>query len=121
MTFRPLSDTERRILNRLLQPDFPGRQELILQLESAEAEVVDKDGSLSLRADRGPDAKVMARVPTEGECPDVDGVNIHILLHVVDGRMNELEVYKEDGSSPVQLPDPDALSLFTPYGEEGVR
>jgi len=43
-------------------------------------------------------AKVKRRIPAEAEFRDTDGVLIHILLHVIDGKVNELEIYKEDGS-----------------------
>jgi hypothetical protein len=45
---------------------------------------------------------------------------IHVLLHVVDGTMRELETYKDDGSAVRKRPSPDALALFTPFGAAGV-
>ncbi|HZD22404.1 MAG TPA: hypothetical protein VE569_03235 [Acidimicrobiia bacterium] len=34
---------------------------------------------------------------------DRDGMKIHVLLHVLDGVMDELEIYRED-SQPLQNP-----------------
>jgi hypothetical protein len=36
-------------------------------------------------------------VPVEADLEDDDGVTIHV-LHVLDGYLNELEVYREDSS-----------------------
>jgi len=47
---------------------------------------------------------------------DADGVQVEILLHVVDGRLNELEIYKVDGSpiikQPVEAPDPSSVNTY---------
>jgi len=43
------------------------------------------------------------------------------LLHVVDGMMCELELFKEDGSRVSTFPNPQDLVLVTPFGEEGVN
>ena len=46
---------------------------------------------------------------------------IHVLLHVKDGVMHELEVFKDDGS-PIQNPPAERdMVLFTPYGDAGVK
>jgi hypothetical protein len=44
----------------------------------------------------------MTRIPVEAELEDGDGVTIHLLLHVLEGYLNELEVYRDD-SAPVQV------------------
>lgn len=117
--FRPLKTNERDLLKRLLEVNFPGRDELLEQLESVTATELDDNGSLALRCGSVRPAPVKCRVATEGECADADGVTIHVLLHVVDGMMRELEVFKED-SSMVQNPlSAQNLVLFTPYGETG--
>jgi hypothetical protein len=60
---------------------------------------IDAEGSLELQPshDARP-AEVVRRIPVEAETEDVDGVPIHVLLHVVNGYMNELEVYREDSA-----------------------
>jgi hypothetical protein len=120
-TFRPLKTHERELLEKLLEPEFPGRDELRHQLNSVIAKQVFEDGTLDLQCDPGSAAPVKSRVPTEGKCADADGVEIHVLLHVVDGAMNELEIFKDDGSSILNPPNARALVLFTPYGEAGVN
>jgi len=103
--YRDLTKEEREILEMLLEPNFPGSIELRVQLSSVKAKVIDEDGGLALQSVDGPEAPVRWRVPTEGECKDSDGGNVHILLHVLNGRMCELELYREDGSQVRRLPN----------------
>jgi len=59
-------------------------------------------------------AHVARRVPVEAELEDVDGVTIHVLLHVVQGFLNELEVFREDGGliqGPMSAERPRILVL----------
>jgi uncharacterized protein DUF6984 len=119
--YRPLKTNERELLNKLLDPDFPGRNELLDQLDSVSAKEIDGDGSLTLRCGPVQPAPVRCRVPTEGECADADGVAIHVLLHVADGVMSELEVFRDDLSSVRNPRAARDLVLFTPYGEAGVK
>ena len=37
---------------------------------------------------------------------------IHFLLHVVDGVVSELEIYKDDSSAIVAVPNADKLDLI---------
>ena len=43
-----------------------------------------------------PKAQVVRRVPVEAEVEDEDGVTVHVLLHVLEGALAELEVFHED-------------------------
>jgi hypothetical protein len=85
------------------------------------AKQIDEDGSLALQCSSGRPAPVECRVPTEGECADADGTAIHVLLHVVNGKINELEVFKDDLSRVQNPPGARDLVLFTPYGQAGVK
>ena len=75
---------------------------------------IDANGNLEWDVGTSPLANSNFRIPVEGEFEDVDGVTIHILLHVVNGLVTELEVYKEDGSLVECLPKPESLRLFSP-------
>jgi hypothetical protein len=112
--FRPLKPAERALLEKLLDCEFPGRDELRRQLDSVAAQQVYDDGTLALRVASGQPAAVKGRVPTEGMCPDVDGVMIAVLLHVVNGMMDELEIFKWDGSDIVRPPAAAELVLCHP-------
>ncbi|EPE97327.1 DUF6984 family protein [Rhizobium grahamii] len=103
--WRPLTPNERRLVEKLLSREFAGCEALRLQLETARVSAIDKEGSLQFRVS-GPPAAVAFRVPTEGYYFDKSGVDfrpaVNVLLHIVDGKLHELEVYKDDGS-PVEL------------------
>ena len=43
------------------------------------------------------------RIAVEAEVEDLDGMKIVILLHVIDGYVDELEVFRAD-SGPLQAP-----------------
>jgi hypothetical protein len=86
----------RRLLMALLEAEFPGKNELLRQLETAQLEPIDNNGSLRFQDVHGDPAPVNRRIPVEGEVLDIDGVVVHVLLHVIDGFLFELEVYRED-------------------------
>jgi len=109
--FRPLTPREMGLLRRLLEREFPGRDQLREQLGSVTGRTIDEEGSLALQCRSGPPAPVLCRVPAEGECMDTDGKRINVLLHVVRGFMNELEVYKDDSSAVLRLPSAGDLML----------
>jgi hypothetical protein len=92
-----------------LDQDFPGKRTLVQQLATARVRRIDGDESLEFALDDGPRAEVVRRIPVEAEGEDADGVTIHILLHVLDGVMKELEIFREDGGSVQRLPTREAL------------
>lgn len=110
--FRPLKTAEFEMIGKLLDHDFPGREVLHQQLASLTARQIDENGSLALRSLANHRANVSSRCPTEAICPDSDGVLIHFSLHVVDGKMDELEIFKEDGSSIGKRVKAEELVLY---------
>jgi hypothetical protein len=100
-----MSDREKQIVAALLSRDFAGCEALRVQLETADVSTIDAEGSLRFKVS-GPPALVDGRVPTEGYYFD-RGVDhrpaVNLLLHVVEGKLHELEVYKDDGS-PIEIP-----------------
>jgi hypothetical protein len=118
-SWRPLKDWERRLIERLLATAFPGREALLVQLEQAVASSVDEDGtpldengSFYLKTSSPMKACVKTRVPTEGKAPDVDGVPIHYLLFVDDdGKLDQLEVFKENLSEVLRHAKPEDLEV----------
>jgi hypothetical protein len=97
--WREPSKDEKRVLELLLSADFKGRDELQKQVNTARVRTIDREGSISfeVKPDTAP-ASVEQRVPAETMYRDEDGVPVGVLLHVVDGRLHEMEVYKADGS-----------------------
>jgi len=113
--YRQLSSSERQLIDQLLSEDFPGRDAIRAQIAFASAREIDASGSLELAVPQGsPPAITKFRVPIEGWSSDSDGVHIHVLLHVVNGAVNEVEVYKDDGSPIVNMPEAGRLTIFRP-------
>jgi hypothetical protein len=98
MAKRKISQYERELLQLLLQQTFPGCEQLQAQMSGVSVEQVDDEGSIRFVDVSGERAPVVRRIPIEAEAADSDGIIIHALLHVVDGMLHELELYKEDGS-----------------------
>lgn len=104
---------ERSLLERLLEEEFPGRDELRGQLSGCLVETIDHNGSLKFAVRTDVKAPVGWRIPVEGEVEDEDGVTVHVLLHVVEGKADELEIYKDDARNEVLAKvDPYRLWLF---------
>jgi hypothetical protein len=101
---RDLTSVERALIDRLLEVAFPSRDALQTQLNGARVTAEGCGDTRTIRlslADDAPRAATSLRVPVEGETPDVDGMPVAVLLHVIDGRAAELEIYRVDGA-PLQ-------------------
>jgi len=72
----------------------------------------DNYGSIYLKTDVNEKAKVTTRVPVEGRISDSDGSPIDILLHVIDGELNELEIFRADGMSMQSSVDPASIDVL---------
>jgi hypothetical protein len=82
---------------------------------TARAKTIDEDGSLEFLVSSGMAADhVKYSVPIEGEYEDPDGITVHVLLHVVDGKTKELEFFREDNARVRTWPDPASLRVFAP-------
>ena len=114
-SFRALTARELEILEKLLEPEFPGRDELRQQVGSLTARQLFQDGTLDLNCGATLRAPVTCRVPTEGEYFDADGFRVNVLLHVVDGLMNELEILKLHPSKIINPPEARNLFVVTHY------
>lgn len=112
--YRTLSARERAYLERLLAAEFPGCDVLAEQLAEAKVRQIDEFGSLDFYVRPARRAKLERRIPIEGQFRDADGTMIHLLLHVLDGAMDELEVFKEDLSEVIELPPPEDLEVLVP-------
>jgi hypothetical protein len=105
--YRPLSVAERNLLNYLLAADFPGRDALARQIDTALGRRIDENGSIEFQVSAAPPAEA-AYIPVEGSYPDGSdsgfGPAVNLLLFVVDGRAAMLEIYKDDGTPIVDHP-----------------
>jgi hypothetical protein len=109
-----MTERERSLIRKLLAPEFPGKDEISRQIEGAEVKTIDEDGSLKFLVNSDITVGVKYRVCTECEYEDPDGITVHVLFHVVHGKAEELEFFRED-NSPVQTwPDPNLVRVFAP-------
>jgi hypothetical protein len=114
-TIREMNDREKALIRKMLAPDFPGRDQLAEQLATAKVQVLDEDGSLGFHLDSDTVASNVKYVtPSEGEYEDPDGITIHVLLFVRDGKAEELEFYRDDNKRVQTWPDPETLRVFAP-------
>lgn len=51
-------------------------------------------------------------LPVEAQFQDIDGIFIHAILFVVDDEVDELEIYKDDGSPVMSKPHPNGWSFI---------
>lgn len=109
--YRPLTDWEKRVVLRLLEPAFPGRDALLAQVEDLVARPIDENGSLEFQRLAPPKNPPHSLIPTEGEALDVDSTAIHYLMFSLDGNLDMLEVYKDDSSPVVRHPDPKEIKV----------
>ena len=104
-----LTPDEVALISRLLSQPFPGRDVLVEQMFSTRVSWIESNGSpaVLLHVDpAAPRAPVSQRTPIEAELigDDNDGASIHYVLHVVDGCLAEIEIYREDGEPVRDLP-----------------
>lgn len=100
------------IIERLLEVDFPGRDVILEQINNSVVTEIDENGSLEFDVKIKTKANVKRRIPIEAEYEDADGITIHLLLHVVDGIVKELEIYKDDTSTTIKMPEVKNLRLL---------
>lgn len=115
MQLRELTQDEKWLIGILLREPFPGSDAILHQMRNCRVSEIDSNGSLQIQATDGPHVVSKFRIPVEAEFIDSDGVTAHVLLHVVDGRVTELEVYKDDSSALVdKFPKNEDFTLFHP-------
>jgi hypothetical protein len=113
-SFRQLSDYENAVLARLLDIEFPGHlelQEQVLHSVVRPMETNDNYGSIIFNTTSQTIAAVKDRVPVIGMTKDESGGHVEILLHVVNGKIAELEFVRMDGQPMNGLPRLDILQL----------
>jgi hypothetical protein len=111
---RPLTASERALLDRFREADIPAKEQLAQQIASAEV-VGESPGFLDLAVPQS-----MARIaspaglPLHGWYQDTDGTLVSLLLNVPfpEGRIDSLERYRVDGEPIVNYaPDPALVRI----------
>ncbi|MGH7053184.1 MAG: DUF6984 family protein [Stellaceae bacterium] len=112
--YRPLTQSESLILEKLLSIDLPGIQVLRDQVAHARVRTIDECGSLEIKIDdsvpsRFRDGPLISARQSDADTEDEFGPHINILLFIKGGFLEELEIYKDD-ASPIQVSlDPGKL------------
>jgi hypothetical protein len=117
---RGLLASERSLLQQLLDARPVGEPALREQLKTARVRAESSGDSRSVWLDvdeRSPRSTGSPRVPVSGEAVDEDGVPIAVLLHVVDGLVQELEIYRVDGA-PIRMDEIRELATVFSSPEE---
>lgn len=114
--FREPTRRELDILEKLLQGSFEGVEVLRKQVQAIKVRQIDEDGSLLLRTEFKVSAPGSQRIPVEASYSDSFNSDplaprVRVLLHVVNGLLNELEIYKDDGSQILKSPEADFLTV----------
>lgn len=112
-----MGPAESMVVDKLLAFDSPVRDALSAQKQRAEVQTTDRNGGFIFKV-AGPAAKVEDGVVSE--CFYLDGESnrgalVHILLHVANGRLHRLEIYKEGGEpilvNPYKIP-PSLIQFY---------
>ncbi len=107
---RDINETESKWLETVLVPDFQGKDVIQNQLLSSKVEANYNSGFISLKfkvSHRIGKFNFDVRVPVEMRAFQTDDVPYVFLLHIVEGYVDELEVFKADSSEILLPPDID--------------
>ncbi|MGA7218152.1 MAG: hypothetical protein WBX38_07555 [Candidatus Sulfotelmatobacter sp.] len=103
------------MVEKLLEVDFPGRDELRTQLASIKAKQIEEDGTLRLLCDSGLPSSGKFALVSEGACKDGDGGDVSVMLHLnKDGFMTMLEIIKYGPAPIITPPSADDLVVLMP-------
>ena len=111
--WRELTPREREVILRLIDSLFVENEQLREQVSSAQARMVDREGSLALKVDSSVPVQHNARkLPRDGYYKDEDGERVDLILHVRDGTLKELELVKPDLSPVARLPEAGDIIIY---------
>jgi hypothetical protein len=111
------------LVRRLLSANFQGSEALGKQLDNCAVKTLDDEGSFKFKINATcTKAIVKGRVPVEVEYSDqpsdeslteerIMAPKVRLLLHVINGFLNELEIYKDDGTAIRKRPTPDLINI----------
>jgi hypothetical protein len=109
---RHLTKEEESLLRRMFEANFDDRD--LFRDQALESRVEEwEDGSGTLSFEIGFGATGPHWVPVEAEYTDSDGATVHVLLHIRDNRVYELEFYRDSQSDVrLRIPEPNELRLY---------
>jgi hypothetical protein len=110
---REPSKYERALFQKFTESDFAGRDVVKRQLDACQVATILDDGTLQIYTPVTEKALVRFRIPVEAYGKDTkDGLPIQVLLHVVDGIVDELEILKMGSDSMPNMPAVEDLELI---------
>jgi hypothetical protein len=114
--YRPLTDAERSMVTKMLSIDVPGIEILREQARVATAKVIDEYGSISFKIDADSrsqftDGPLISATQADKNTVCGYGPYINIILFIKLGMLNELQIYKDDGSPILERVDPSKFEL----------
>ena len=101
MSSRKLTDAEFALIQRIISVRRNEAERLQVGVDVTE---LDREGSIKFVQDRGLKEIEQRKFPVEAQAQDEDGMWIHALLFLADNRIDELEIYKDDGSMIRKMP-----------------
>ena len=111
---RPLNANERELMEFLLSAEFPGRDDLVSQMNSMMVTRECECGCGTVNfAVGGPVNQAVCREPIPAEARG-DGVDV--LLFVRKGLLSSLEIVYHSTARPLPYPKPDDLKVWVPQG-----
>lgn len=105
---RDFTPEETSVIEKLLCVEFEGRNALKEQLNHTKVIGNCSCGCRSILLSSGSLAPMLSpsqRIPVEMESMDDDGVPVLFLLHVIEGYVSELEVFRADSEPLIKIPD----------------
>lgn len=109
MSARSLSMYEHDLMQRLVEAN---RQHITQRIDMMQLEVeqIDECGSLKVKRRSNADAR-QTKLPAEATLTDKDGIEVHALLFACEGELDELQIYKDDGSPLRAVPRPEEWKI----------
>jgi hypothetical protein len=109
--FRNPTEEERLILHKMCSHKGYYKDKLLNQVAHCVVRPIDQIGSLAFEVHSDQRIDKSIGVAVEAEALDVDAVTIHYLLHVRDGIIYMLAIYKDDISSVKRYPSAEQLTV----------
>ncbi len=101
---RQLTDLEKDLMSLILS--LPGSSDYVesIDLDSCLVKEVGSGGSIKFVSDLVKSNLRQQKFPVEAQALDEDGVMMHALIFTCMGKIDELEIYKEDSSKLLAFP-----------------
>lgn len=110
MKYRRIKSFELELVKRILST-HPKQFESMEIIIGDEVEEIDSEGSIKFAEGTSSVKSPQQLFPVEAQFKDIDNVWIHALLYIVENRIDELEIYKDDSSKVLRMPFPQEWEI----------